>query len=140
MSENIVIAIKRSQSANTPGSLANGELAYSYSSDKLYIGRTANAQSTVSVEYIGGKLIVDKVANIENVLFNGVGDVNFSSITSSGKATVETLVLTNFVENGLMYTAANGMVVQATGTFGQVLQVSENGSPVFDILNGGEYT
>jgi hypothetical protein len=140
MPEQIVIAIKRSQSNNAPASLANGELAYSFSSDKLYIGQTDTSGSAVSVEYIGGKLLVDKVANLESIVMGTDVDRTFSSITVQEKATVEKLVLTNFVENGLMYTAANGMVVQATGTSGQIMQVSNTGAPVFDDLNGGEYS
>jgi len=134
----VVLAIKKSQTADTPTSLANGELAYSYSSDKLYIGQTDDANSVVSVEYIGGKLLVDKVANLESQIVEA--DHTFNSITASDRATVEQLVLTNFVTNGLMYTAANGMVVQATGTIGQVMQVSNDGSPAFGDLSGGSYS
>jgi len=134
----VVLAIKKSQSTDSPSALANGELAYSYSSDKLFIGQTDASGSVVSVEYIGGKLLVEKVANLESQIVSG--DRTFNSITTSDSATVEKLVLTNFVTNGLMYTAANGMVVQATGNFGQVMQVSNDGSPAFGDLTGGSYS
>ncbi len=138
MPNTVVLAIKKSQDTDTPSSLANGEMAYSYSSDKLYIGQTDDASSVVSVEYIGGKLLVDKVANLESQIIGA--DRTFNSITASDRATVEQLVLTNFVTNGLMYTAANGMVVQASGTSGQVMQVADDGSPTFGDLTGGGYT
>jgi hypothetical protein len=138
MPNTVVLAIKKSQNTNTPQSLANGEMAYSYSSDKLYIGQTDNTSSAVSVEYIGGKLLVDKVANLESQIIGA--DRTFNTITASDRATVEQLVLTNFVTNGLMYTAANGMVVQASGTSGQVMQVADDGSPTFGDLTGGGYT
>lgn len=134
----VVLAIKKSQSTDSPASLANGELAYSYSSDKLFIGQTDASGSVVSVEYIGGKLLVEKVANLESQLVGG--DRTFDNVTVSQKMEVEKLVLTDFVTNGLMYTAANGMVVQATGNFGQVMQVSNDGSPEFGDLTGGAYT
>ena len=44
------LQIKRSNSTNTPTSLAYGELAYSQASDKLYIGKADGS----SVEVIGG--------------------------------------------------------------------------------------
>jgi hypothetical protein len=138
MTNTVVLAIKKSQDTDTPTSLANGEIAYSYSSDKLYIGQTDDANSVVSVEYIGGKLLVDKVANLESQIVGA--DRTFNSITASDRATVEQLVLTNFTTNGLMYTAANGMVVQASGTFGQVMQVADDGTPTFGDLTGGGYT
>lgn len=137
MPNTVVLAIKKSQNTNTPSSLANGEMAYSYSSDKLYIGQTDDASSVVSVEYIGGKLLVDKVANLESQMIGA--DRTFNTITVSDRATVEQLVLTNFITNGLMYTAANGMVVQASGTSGQVMQVADDGSPTFGDLSGGGY-
>ena len=106
----VVLAIKKSQNSDTPTALANGELAYSYSSDKLFIGQTDSSDSVVSVEYIGGKLLVEE------------------------------LVLTDFVENGLMYTDSTGTVVQASGTSGKVMQVATDGSPEFADLSGGGYT
>lgn len=134
----VVLAIKKSQSNDTPTALANGELAYSYSSDKLFIGQTDSSDSVVSVEYIGGKLLVDKVANLESEIVSG--DRTFNSITATQRATVEELVLTDFVENGLMYTDSTGTVVQASGTSGKVMQVATDGSPEFADLSGGGYT
>jgi len=138
MTNSVVLAIKKSQTTNSPSSLANGELAYSYSSDKLFIGQTDSSDSVVSVEYIGGKLLVEKVANLETQLLGN--STSFSSISASVRASVEELVLTDFVENGLMYTDSTGKVVQAAGTSGKVMQVANDGSPTFDDLSGGGYT
>lgn len=129
----VILVIKKSQSNNTPSSLFDGELAYSHSSNKLFIG-----DSTTSVEYIGGKLLVDKVANLESQLHGDV--VSFTTLTASERANIEELVLTDFDSNGLMYTAANGMVLQTTGTSGQIMQVSSEGVPVFGEISGGVYT
>ena len=56
------IQIKRSSSTNTPTSLSAGELAYSDSSDKLFIGQPSNN----TVVTIGGKAFVDKLDGIES--------------------------------------------------------------------------
>ena len=133
-----VIQIKRSQSNNAPAALSNGELAYSFSSDKLFIGQTTNSNSAVSVEYIGGKLIVDKVANLES-RFAGAGDVNVANAVISDTASIATLKLTNFTENGVLFAKGQGIVDFATGTSGKVLQISANGTPVFDDINGGTF-
>ena len=134
----IVFAVKRSQTLDTPTALANGELAYSFSSDKLYIGKTANSTSSVSVTYIGGQLLVDKVANLESQLFSSEG-IQQTSITISDTATIDKLVLSSFLENGIMYTNASGEVDQVSGAAGEVMQVDEFGKPSFGVLNGGEF-
>ena len=51
------ILIKRSTSTATPTALANGELAYSASSNKLFIGRPGGA--TGDIDAIGGKYYTD---------------------------------------------------------------------------------
>ncbi len=136
----VVLAIKRSQNANTPGSLANGEMAYSFSSDRMFIGQTDYANSAVTLEYIGGKLLVDKVANIESVLFAGAGSLLSSvNLNITDQATINKLVISDFLENGLMYTNASGVVKQAVGTEGKIMQVAANGAPTFTDLNGGTY-
>ena len=129
----VVLVIKKSQTTNSPSSLVDGEIAYSHSSNKLFIG-----DSSTSVEYIGGKLLVEKVANLESQL---LGDtVAFTTLTASERANIEELFLTDFESNGLMYTDANGMVLQTTGTSGQIMQASSDGTPVFGEISGGVYT
>ena len=137
---NVILAIKKSQSTSEPTSLANGELAYSYSSNKLFIGQTDNQQDPVSVEYIGGKLLVDKVANLESIISSDSTVQTFSSVTATTRATVEELVFNNFTENGVLYTDTDGRVVGVSGNSGQVMQVSDDGRPVFGDLNGGEFS
>jgi len=129
---NTVIQIKRSQTTAAPTTLANGELAYAFSSNKLFIGQTDSATDSVTVEYIGGKLLVDKVANLESVLFGGSGDLTVGSLTFGADP-----VGTN---NAVMFTKADGVVEFLTGTSGQLLQVAANGTPVFDELDGGAYS
>jgi hypothetical protein len=132
-----IIQIKRSQSANTPSTLANGELAYSYSSNKLFIGQTNNAIDSPTIEYIGGKLIIDKVANLELILSGSSGTNIYAS-----NLIVENILSfadTKYEENGMLYTNGNGIVDFVTGTSGTLLQINANGTPKFDELNGGVY-
>ena len=138
MSANTIITIKRSQSTATPASLANGEIAYSYASNKLYIGQTNTSSSSVTVEYIGGKLLVDKVANLESIVGGG-GSTSFSNVTVTGVATIDRLIFSTYSNNGVMFTKGNGVVDFLTGSSGKILQVAANGTPIFDDLNGGTF-
>jgi hypothetical protein len=130
-----IIAIKRSQSNSAPSSLANGELAYSFSSNKLYIGQTANSSVATTVEYIGGKLLVDKVANLETIVIGGA-----SSSRTFGNVTItNTLTLSSATNNAVLFAKTGGIVDFITGDSGKILQISANGTPTFDDLNGGTF-
>jgi hypothetical protein len=128
---NTIIQIKRSQTTAQPSSLSNGELAYSYSSNKLFVGQTDDANSAVTVEYIGGKLLVDKVANLESIVIFG-GPANFSNVTIS-----DTLKLSYATNNSVLFAKADGVIDFITGSSGKILQIAANGTPTFDDLNGG---
>lgn len=132
LSPDTVIQIKRSQNTAAPTSLANGELAYAFSTNKLFIGQTDTATDSITVEYIGGKLLVDKVANLESILFGGSGDLTIGSLTFGSDP-----VGTN---HAVMFTKADGVVEFVSGTSGQLLQIAANGTPVFDKLDGGSYS
>jgi len=127
-----IIAIKRSQSNNAPSTLANGEIAYSFSSNKLFIGQTDTANDAVTVEYIGGKLIVDKVANLESVVFGG--SRSYTNFSVSGN-----LTLSSVSSDSVLITKTGGVVEGVSGTSGQLFQVAANGTPYFDDLNGGTF-
>lgn len=132
MANNVIISIKTSQSTATPPSLANGELAYSYSSNKLFIGQTDSATDAVSVEYIGGKLLVDKVANLESIVIGGSQVHANTTITGI-------LTLSNYANNGVLTVGAGGKINSTTGSAYEVFQVAANGTPVFGDLNGGTF-
>jgi hypothetical protein len=131
---NTIIQIKRSQATDAPTSLANGELAYSYSSNKLFIGQTANSSVAPTVEYIGGKLLVDKVANLESIVIGGLGSRTFSSVSIT-----DTLTLSSATENSILFAKTSGIVDFITGDSGKILQIAANGTPTFDDLNGGTF-
>ena len=130
-----IISIKTSQSNNTPTALSNGELAYSYSSNKLYIGQTDTSTSAVSVEYIGGKLIVDKVANLESQ----VSAITGGSSTHSNVEITNVMTITNATNNAVLFAKAGGIIDYVTGTSGQILQIASNNTPAFDDLDGGSF-
>ena len=127
-----IIAIKVSQGNNTPSSLANGELAYSFSSDKLFIGQTSNSSVATTVEYIGGKLAMDKIANLESVILGGSG--SYTNFTVSN-----TLTLGTATENSILFAKTGGIVDYINGSSGQIMQVAANGTPTFGDLNGGTF-
>ena len=132
MSANTILQIKRSQTTDTPPSLANGELAYSFSSDKLFIGQTANSSVSTTVEYIGGKLAMDKIANLESIVLGGSG--SYTNFTVSN-----TLTLGTATENSVLFAKTGGIVDYITGSSGQIMQVAANGTPTFGDLNGGTF-
>ena len=74
------IQIKRSASTATPTSLSAGELAYSDSSDKLFIGQPSNN----TVVPIGGKYYTDLVDNL-----NGGDGITFNSSTGTISANID---------------------------------------------------
>jgi len=131
---NTVLQIKRSQTTAAPPSLANGELAYSYSSNKLFIGQTANSSVATTVEYIGGKLLVDKVANLESIVITGSDSRTFSNVIITN-----TLTLQNYTNNSVLIVKAGGIVEGITGSNGKVMQIASNNTPVFDDLDGGSF-
>lgn len=91
-----IIQIKRSQSTNVPTGLANGEFAYSFSNDKLFIGQTDTATSAVTNDIVGGRyftnmldhahgtltgnsaIVVDTNSHVDNIITGGL------KLTSSG--------------------------------------------------------
>ena len=73
--------------------------------------------------------------------------------TLTGNTTITTLILSNvlgteyggtgltsFTENGVMFGANTSSLSFATGTGGQVLQINANGTPSFDVLDGGTFS
>lgn len=143
MAANTIIVIKKSQETSAPTALANGELAYSFSSNKLFIGQTTTSDSPVTVEYLGGKLLVDKVANLESIVIgDGSGSgISTSEINVSGQLSLGSLKFSNsnFLSNSLLYVKENGIVDFARSTQGKVMQMAANGAPVFADLDGGTY-
>jgi hypothetical protein len=107
-----IIQIKRSQSTNVPTGLANGEFAYSFSNDKLFIGQTDSATAAVTNDIIGGAyftnmldqahgtltansaMVVDSNKHIDEVITAGL-----TLEASGGSANTMTAVLNDSMFN-----------------------------------------
>jgi len=114
------IQIKRSSSTATPTSLQNGELAYSATSNKLFIGRPGGG--TGDVDAIGGKVYVD-------MLDHTAGTLTASSalvVDSSSK-------IDNFLVDNLQF---DGNAITSTDTNGNItITPNGTGDLVLDGLN-----
>ena len=114
------IKIKRSTSTASPTSLQQGELAYSQSSKKLFIGQPGG--STGDILVIGGQYHTDI---IDDLIAAGsielTGDVTGTSAaynSSTGKWSIATTVAANSVALGTDTTG--NYVATITGTSGQI--------------------
>jgi hypothetical protein len=115
--------------------LANGEIAYSFSSNKLFIGQTDTSGSATSVEWIGGKLVVDKVANLESTVAN----ITDGSFTHADLSVTNSFTISNATNNAVLFAKAGGVIDFVSGSNGKVLQIASNNTPTFDDLDGGSF-
>ena len=99
---NNLIQIKRSLNTSTPGSLANGELAYTANGDVLYIG------SNAAIVAIGGKRVPGTLTANQAIVVNATSGID--------KIIVANLVPTKISANG------------SQGSGGQVLAVDAGGN------------
>jgi len=114
------IQIKRSSSTATPTSLSNGELAYSATSNKLFIGRPGGG--TGDVDAIGGKVYVDML------------DHTAGTLTASSAIVVDSnSKIDNFLVDNLQF---NGNAITSTDTNGNItITPNGTGDLVLDGLN-----
>ena len=98
--------IKRSNTTSAPGSLATGELAYSSSSNKLFIGHPQSAVVTT----IGGEVYV-------NMLDHTAGTLTASSaIITDSNSKIDNLLVDNIQINGnTISTSSGNLVITPTG-------------------------
>lgn len=136
------ILIKRSTSTATPGSLTAGELAYSDSSDKLFIGAPADNAVTV----IGGKVFMDMLDHTAGTLTtssaliaDGSGKLDIfktGNITLTGSS--NTLATTS---GTLTITSAGSLDINHSGTIdlstqANELAIKDNEAASFEIKEG----
>ena len=115
------ILIKRSTSTSTPSALANGELAYSAQSNKLYIGRPGGG--TGDIDAIGGKYYTDIItaATASNtasklVLRDSSGNFSAGTITATLTGNVTGNVTGNTSGTALSVTQAAQTAITSVGT------------------------
>ena len=115
------ILIKRSTSSSTPSALANGELAYSAQSNKLFIGRPG--AGTGDIDAIGGKYYTDIItaATASNtasklVLRDSSGNFAAGTITATLTGNVTGNVTGNTSGTALSVTQAAQTAITSVGT------------------------
>jgi hypothetical protein len=112
-----IIQIKRSQSTNVPSGLANGEFAYSFSNDKLFIGQTDSATAAVTNDVVGGAYFTNMLDHVHGTL------------TGNSAIVVDTNShVNNIITGGLKLTSSGGTAnniteIQNDSTFGSASEV-----------------
>ena len=86
-----------------------------------------NLVSIPAAGYTRGKLLAD----VEGGTVSGL--INTIAVGDGGTGTAV------FTLNGILYGLSTSSLGFATGSNGQVLQIGDTGSPVFAVLDGGEY-
>ena len=115
------IQIKRSTSTATPTALANGELAYSANSNKLFVGRPGGASG--DIDAIGGKYYTDIITGAASantasklVLRDGSGNFSAGTITANLTGNVTGNVTGNTSGTALTVTQAAQTAITSLGT------------------------
>ena len=129
------ITIKQSSSTAAPTTLVNGELAYSSSSNKLWIGRPGGLTS--NVDAIGGKSFTDKLdligANATSVI---------ATTANLGAVKLEDATVQSVAANSVTATAARTYGIQLNSSNQAVVNVPWTATDVSNYmpLSGGTFT
>lgn len=131
------ITIKQSTSTDAPTTLINAELAYSASSNKLWIGRPGG--NTSNVDAIGGKYFTDRSIETGGLSFNtSTGILKINQVGTNldetvdldgrylqGVATTTALGGIKLYNDTAQSTSANAVTTTALRTYGIQLNSSE---------------
>ena len=82
-----LIQIKRSTTASTPGSLANGELAFTSNGDVLYIGSPNGSVVAIGGVRVPGFLTANQ-ALVANIAVASISDVQLSQVPPANNSTL----------------------------------------------------
>jgi hypothetical protein len=143
MASNTSILIKRSLSSSTPTSLKDGELAYSYASNTLFIG---NANTMFGYDVIGGEGLLDSLsANLTiGDSSSNTANINLQSdtLTFRGTGGISANVVSNmFGESEVVISANTSTFLQAnTGSSFQTQVISTNLQVDGDLIVNGTTT
>ena len=140
MASNTSILIKRSQSSSTPTGLKDGELAYSYASNTLFIG---NANTMIGYEVIGGQGLLESLsANLTiGDASSNTANINLQSdtLTFRGTGGISANVVSNMFGESEVVISANSLTfLQANTGSSMQTQVISTGLQVDGdlIVNG----
>ncbi len=127
------IKIKRSTTTATPSALAEGELAYSESSNNLFVGTSGS-----NVANIGGKIGVTVQAYDANI----VSDATYQSTANDFTTTLKNKLdgVASSANNYVHPTTAGNKHIPTLGAAGQFLKYSASGTAVWAADNNTVYT
>ena len=140
----VTLQIKRSTGSSAPGSLADGELAYTKGDDKFYIGDGS------SVRVIGGKSFNDKIDHAAGTLTassavivdsnSAIDDLNIGNNASTG-GSIQFKEGTNNGTHHVQLKAPNSLAANGSftlpatdGSSGQFLKTNGSGVLAFDTV------
>ena len=132
----------------TTGSGNDDEWYFDYSSGVLHFIGENLPSSVVSgkIIYVAGARYIGTLGldDRENAAFGSIVANNISASTLVLEHVLGTQYggtgLSEFVEDGVLFGANSSTLSFATGTTGQILQISANGTPSFGELDGGSYS
>lgn len=143
---NTLIQIKRSSSTAVPASLSAAEVAYSYNSDKLFIGSSDGTQ----VIAIGGKFFVDQQntifaqANAAYTAANSGPSVtaafNAANAAFANANTTHTLTVASFAAANASFANGNTNFTTLQSAFGQANTGRDHANVAFGVANGAYNT
>lgn len=116
---NTLIQILRSYTTDKPLSLQDGELAYSFSSEKLFVGNTTNGVITIGGQYYTD--IIDAATNIATpntlVLRDSTGSAQFTTVEANTISAINTDISGNLSVTGTTSLTGNvTSTLSVTGT------------------------
>jgi hypothetical protein len=106
--------------------------------DSIRIGNT-NASTVLKASEAGKLITVDANTGAEQ-------QTNFANVSITSLILENVLGtqyggtgLTSYTPNGVLFAANSSALTQASGIVGQILQISADGTPTFDNLDGGDF-
>lgn len=132
---NTVIQIKRSSSTTVPtgGTLSAAEPAYSYLSEKLFIG-TSDGSDVIA---IGGKFFVD----LSNTIFNASNAAFLTANAGFGSANIVfDAANAAFLNSNTAYDAANAAFLNSNVGFNAANAAFLNSNSAYNSANAGQLT
>lgn len=117
---NTLIQILRSYTTEKPLSLQDGELAYSFSSEKLFVGNTTNGVVTIGGQYYTD--IIDAATNLATpntlVLRDSTGSAVFTTVETDTLSAINSNISGNLSVTGT--TSLTGNVISTLNVTGNV--------------------
>jgi hypothetical protein len=137
---NTVIQIRRSSANAAPASLRAGEMGYSYQSDKLFIGNTANVPIEIAGRYhIGVTNSAFHQANTArdhaNAAFEAANSGSSGAAAFAQANTARSHANAAFLQANTAYDRANVAHEQGTAAYGQANTAYDTGVGAFTLAN-----